>query len=708
MSYPSDYAYEFWGSYFDCDPEDTWRYFEEFNESGGYIDLYLDLETYSSVDITKSGAYKYTESLDFEILILCYKINDGEIKTVDLASGESLPYEFIFLMNSPQCIKHAHNAAFERLCFKQYGIDVPIDQWRCSAVKAAYCGLPLSLENVSKALKLGEAAKDAEGKALIRYFSVPVKPTKVNGGRTRNLPHHNTEKWERYKAYCKQDVHAEYTMLQMLSAYDIPESEQEMYVLDQEINDRGIKIDLTLSTNAVYTDIKNTDYLTKRLKKITGLENPGSPAQLKNWLSSEMQKDIKTLSKDVIPDLMKEAGPGSASHEVLELRQKAAKTSIKKYIAMNNCACSDGRAHGLFQFYGANRTGRWAGRLIQLQNLPQNKMGVTKTGFDELDHARNLVRENNYPALFYSYDDLGSVLSQLVRTAFIPEEGNIFAVADFSAIEARVIAWLASVQWRLDVFNSHGMIYEASASQMFSVPIESIVYYDNNGQKQQGPNYAMRAKGKVAELALGYGGSVGAMINMGGDKMGLSNIEMQSIVDKWRESNPEVVALWKDIEKNAILAVKTKKERISKYRGIRFNYDSTVLTITLPSGRSLFYQKPVIGQNKWGGACLYYWGMDQIKKTWTRVDTYGGKLVENIVQAIARDILADSMKRLDKAGYPITMHVHDEAVSEIKDYGKDSQVDLDRMCDIMSQPISWAKGLPLAADGYLTKYYKKD
>jgi len=706
------------------------------------VDLYIDIETYSSVDIAKSGVYKYAQSLDFEILIVCYKINDGVIKTVDLASGEDLPYEFIYLMYSQACRKHAHNAAFERLCFEQIGIKVPISQWHCSAVKAAYCGLPLSLGDVSKALNLGEAAKEAEGKALIRYFSIPVKPTKINGGRTRNLPHHNPEKWEKYKLYCKQDVNAEYTMLQMLSAYKLPDSEQQLYILDQEINDRGIKIDLTFAENAVAIDERNTIDLMYRLKRLTGLANPGSPAQLKTWLSSQMGKEIKSLTKDDIPVLMDEAGCGSAAYEVLSLRKKLAKTSVKKYMAMLACACNDGRAHGLFQFYGANRTGRWAGRLIQLQNLPQNKFKKKNkiTGFDEIDYVRELVRSGNYNGLYLAYDDIGSVLSQLVRTAFIPEYDNIFAVADFKAIEARVIAWLASEPWRVEVFNSHGMIYEASASQMFGVPIETIRWIDENGVEHDGSNIDMRAKGKVAELALGYQGGVGAMIKMGGDKMGLSKREMKAIVKAWREANPNIVELWSDMEKNAILAIKKRKEQISDYRGIKFNYDGNVLTITLPSGRSLFYQKPSIVKEMkyeikridpetkeeltgwvplnrilktdiqtgrtWEVDKIIYWGMDQVKKIWTRIDTYGGKLVENIVQAIARDILADSMKRLNNAGYAIAMHVHDEVVADIPSY--DAEDDLRVMCNIMGEPISWAEGLPLAADGYLTKYYKKD
>lgn len=705
-----------------------------------FIDLYLDIETYSSVDITSSGNYKYVESPDFEILILCYKINDGEIKTVDLASGEDFPYEFIYLMNNPRCRKHAHNATFERLCFRAIGIDIPISQWRCSAVKAAYCGLPLSLDNVSKAMQLGEASKDAEGKGLIRYFSVPVKPTKINGGRTRNLPHHNPEKWKKYKTYCKQDVYAEYTILERLKMYEIPENEQEMYSLDQHINDRGIKIDVTMASSAIKVDNRNTSELIENLKNITKLVNPNSPAQLKAWLSSNMQKDIKTLNKENIPLLLNEAGHGSVAWEVLDLRVKSSKTSIKKYAAMIACLCQDGRAHGLFQFYGANRTGRWAGRLIQLQNLPQNKIGLDKTGFDELHFVRMLVRQGKYAALYHIYDDLGSILSQLVRTAFIPDEGKIFGVADFSAIEARIIAWLASEQWRLDVFNSHGMIYEASASKMFSIPLNSISYKNEKGEKIKGENYGMRAKGKVAELALGYQGGVGAMVKFGADKMGLTKKEMKATVKIWREANPRIVELWQDIENCAILAVRKRKEIVSEYKGIKFSYDGNALIITLPSGRSLYYQQPcIVKETKyefkrldsetgewnlgwaplsritkldiktgrtWDVDKLVYMGMHQEKKIWTKIDTYGGKLVENIVQAIARDILAESLIKLNKAGYDIVMHVHDEVVAELP--VDDSKDDLNIMCDIMSEPIEWAEGLPLGADGYITEYYKKD
>ena len=701
--------------------------------------LYIDVETFSSVDIMTSGAYAYTESIDFEILILCYKINDRPIITVDLASGEKMSPNFISMLLDPTFKKHAHNAAFERLCFKAVGYDVPIEQWECSAVKAAYCGLPLSLDNISKAMKLGEAAKDSEGKALIRYFSIPVKPTKINGGRTRNLPHHNPEKWEKYKAYCKQDVFAEYTILERLKAYHLPKFEHEMYNLDQLINDRGIRIDKQVAQGSIAVDTRNASELYKEMQDLSGLENPNSPAQLKQWLSIQLGRELKTIGKDVLADLSKKAGHGSVASEIIKLRAKAAKTSIKKYKAMQSCLCLDGRAHGLFQFYGANRTGRWAGRLIQLQNLPQNKIGLLK-GWDEFDFIREMVKANDFEGLSLIYDDLGSLLSQLIRTAFIPEEGNTFGVADFSAIEARVIAWLASEQWRLDVFNSHGMIYEASASKMFSVPLESISYKNEFGEKIRGENYDMRAKGKVAELALGYQGGVGAMINMGGDKMGLTKKEMKAIVKAWREANPNIKDLWEDIEKCAILAVRKCKEVVSEYRGSKFKYDGYVLMITLPSGRSLFYQQPLIvtetkyefkrydpeakdydigwaPKNRilksdiqtgksWDVDKLVYMGMNQTTKIWERVDTYGGKLVENIVQAIARDLLAESLIKLDKKGFDIVMHVHDEVVAEL--FKDEAGARLEEMCAIMSEPVAWAEGLPLAADGYVTEYYKKD
>ena len=650
--------------------------------------LHIDIETYSSVDITSAGAYKYAESLDFEILMIAYAFDDEDVEIVDLAKGETMPQRLVEALSSPKVLKFAHNANFERTCLKQIGFDVPIEQWRCTAVMSAYCGLPLHLDGVSKALKLGEFSKDAVGKALIKYFSMPIKPTKVNGGRTRNFPHHDTEKWENFKKYCKQDVVAEREIERRLIKYEMPQSEIDNYILDQKINDRGILIDLEMASNAYDIDQKYSEEITKELQDLTGVENPNSASQLKNWLGVEMQRDVETLSKTVIPELIIEAGKGSNAAKVLSLRAKNSKTSVKKYTSMLNCACDDNRAHGLFQFYGANRTGRWAGRLIQLQNLPQNHI-------DDLELARNAVLSGDYTYINMLYDDIGSILSQLIRTAFIAKENHTFAVADFSAIEARVIAWLAGEQWRLDVFQTHGKIYEASASMMFGVPIEQI-----------GKGSDLRQKGKVAELALGYQGGVGALKTMGGERMGLSEQEMKSIVDKWRKANPAIVELWGDIEICANRCVKTGRQQISDFRGLVFETDGNVMTIELPSGRKLFYQQPIIGKNRFDKPSLMYMGMDQVKKTWGRVETYGGKLVENIVQAIARDILADSMLRLDKEGLELVMHVHDEVVAEVPEANAETL--LNKMYDIMGAEISWAKSLPLSADGYLTKFYKKD
>ena len=650
--------------------------------------LHIDIETYSSVDITSAGAYKYAESLDFEILMIAYAFDDEEVEIVDFAQGETMPQRLVEALSNPKILKFAHNANFERTCLKQIGFDVPIEQWRCTAVMSAYCGLPLHLDGVSKALKLGEFSKDAVGKSLIKYFSMPIKPTKVNGGRTRNFPHHDSEKWENFKKYCKQDVVAEREIERRLLKYEMPQSEIDNYILDQKINDRGILIDLEMASNAYDIDQKYSEEITKELQDLTGVENPNSASQLKNWLGVEMQRDVETLSKTVMPELINEAGKGSNAAKVLSLRAKNSKTSVKKYTAMLNCACDDNRAHGLFQFYGANRTGRWAGRLIQLQNLPQNHI-------DDLELARNAVLSGDYTYINMLYDDIGSILSQLIRTAFIAKENHTFAVADFSAIEARVIAWLAGEQWRLDVFQTHGKIYEASASMMFGVPIEQI-----------GKGSDLRQKGKVAELALGYQGGVGALKTMGGERMGLSEQEMKSIVDKWRKANPAIVELWGDIEICANRCVKTGRQQISDFRGLVFETDGNVMTIELPSGRKLFYQQPIIGKNRFDKPSLMYMGMDQVKKTWGRVETYGGKLVENIVQAIARDILADSMLRLDKEGLELVMHVHDEVVAEVPEANAETL--LNKMYDIMGAEISWAKGLPLSADGYLTKFYKKD
>jgi DNA polymerase len=650
--------------------------------------LYLDIETYSSVDIQNCGSYKYFESLDFEILMIAYAFDDYPVQLIDL-TRDPLPVWLEVALIDPTIEKHAHNANFERIAFRTYGIDTPIEQWHCSAVKSAYCGLPLSLDGVSKALKLAQGVgKSSDGKALIKYFSCPVKPTKANGMRSRNLPHHAPEKWERYKNYCKQDVSSERTILTMLDKYEFPESERINYILDQEINDRGILIDLTMAKNAYEIDNTFSSELDTKLQQLTSLSNPSSPAQLKAWLGYKLGVDVPSIAKGVVEQLAEGCSVPEVA-EVLKLRQMGSKTSTKKYLSMLNCACDDNRAHGLFQFYGANRTGRWAGRLIQMQNLPQNHL-------DDLETARALVAAGDYEGLSMLYEDIPSVLSQLIRTAFVAKPGHTFAVADFSAIEARVIAWLSEEQWRLKVFNTHGKIYEASASKMFNVPIEAVT---------KGSDY--RAKGKVAELALGYQGAVGALKTMGGEKMGLSEAEMEGIVKRWRLANPAIVRLWKYIESCAIQAIKGRKKVVSIHRGIEFDCDGEVFTIGLPSGRKLFYQSPSFTTNKWDKTSIRYKGMNQDTKQWGYVDTYGGKLVENIVQAIARDLLADAMLRVNKAGFDIVLTIHDEIVCEIETHEYTEQ-ELVTLCYIMGETNPVYAGVPFPADGYLTPFYKKD
>lgn len=651
--------------------------------------LHIDIETYSSEDISSSGVYKYCEAVDFEILLVAFAFDKGPKQIIDLAQGEILPKVFIQALLDPEIEKHAHNAAFERTAFKAFGYNVPINQWRCSMVKAAYCGLPLSLGAVSEALGLGEKGKMSTGKALIRYFCMPCKPTKVNGGRLRNFPEHDLEKWEDFKTYCLADVEAEREIGDILKDYEITPFEREMYVLDQEINDRGIYIDIPMVNNMLTLNDEHAGVLFDKMQTLTKLDNPNSVAQLKQWLSDEMQEEVTTLAKGDLPDLLERA-ESTAVAEVIELRRKSSKTSIKKYEAMLKCVTHKGRAHGLFQFYGANRTGRWAGRLIQLQNLPQNHL-------DDLAFTRETFAFHPYQTITLLYENISSVMSQLIRTAFIAEKGKTFAVADFSAIEARVIAWLAGETWRLDVFKTHGKIYEASAAMMFGMKVEDI----EKGSPE-------RQKGKVAELALGYQGSVGALKQMGAEEMGLSETEMKTIVNIWRRKSPNIVKLWAAINNAAIRAIKTKKKIIlPNFKGLLFHHDGKALTIQLPSGRKLFYQEAILTTNEWDKPSIKYKGMDQTTKKWTWVRTYGGKLTENIVQAIARDLLALSMWRLDVCGFDIVMHVHDEAVCEIID-DLNAPKQLKEMCEIMGDPVPWAEGLPLAADGYITKFYKKD
>jgi len=687
------------------------------------INLHIDIETFSSTNLKTSGLYKYAESEDFEILMVAFAFDDEPVQIVDLAQGEKLPKRFTRALKNPKVKKHAHNATFERICFRAFGIDVPIKDWKCTMVQAANCGLPLSLAQVSDALELGENGKLSEGRALIRYFCLPCKPTKVNGGRTRNLPHHAPEKWERFKVYCKGDVTAERSAFRLLRKYPVIDFERQLYILDQQINDRGILIDLYFANKAFTMNGEHCEQLLKRTKEITELENPNSPAQLKKWLSEATGNEITSLAKDSLKALIEDYSAGSvlmqtgtttksgivmfptnelqgmkinyvdvkAVLEVLKLRQMLSKTSIKKYVAMGVCASEkDERARGLFQFCGANRTGRWAGRLIQLHNLPRNYL-------KHLANIRAIVRSGDYQLLSSIYYDVSDKLSQLIRTAFIAPRGSVFAVSDFSAIEARVLAWLAGEQWRLDIFNGDGKIYEASASMMFGVPIEQVT----KGSE-------LRYKGKVSELALGYQGSVGALRQMGAGNKTIeeaTDSELKVIVNKWRKASPAIVTLWKRMEAAAKLAVKKRRKIKTNYQGIVFDYDGSVLTIQLPSGRKLFYQDPSFALNSWGKECLQYKGIDD-KRKWANIKTYGGKLVENIVQAIARDLLANSLIRLDEEGFKIVMHVHDEAAAEVAK--RNAEAELKKMCQIMGEDVPWAPGLPLTADGYCTPFYKKD
>lgn len=657
--------------------------------------LSIDVETFSNVDLKKCGVYKYAESPDFEILLFGISVDGGEATVYDLASGDTVPEEIIQALADDSVIKWAYNASFERVCisvwlrrnypqyFSSYSIEddtvrnyLDPSSWRCSLVWGAYMGLPLSLEGIGKVLKL-ENQKMAEGKALIRYFCVPCKPTKANGGRTRNLPEHDPVKWSTFIAYNKRDVETEMAIQQKLSRFPVPDFLWEEYHLDQEINDRGIQLDMVLVEQAIAIDERSREELSAKMRQLTALENPNSVQQMKEWLTKH-GLEVDSLDKKAVKELLKTAPPELA--EVLELRRQLAKSSVKKYQAMQNAVCADGRARGMFQFYGANRSGRWAGRLIQLQNLPQNHMA-------HLEDARSLVRSGDYTLLSALYDSVPEVLSELIRTAFVPRDGYKFIVSDFSAIEARVLSFLAGESWRLKVFAENGDIYCASASAMFHVPVE-----------KHGQNAHLRQKGKIAELALGYGGSVGALKSMGALEMGLSEEELQPLVDAWRTSNPNIVHLWWDVD-NAVKT--TVRQRLdTETHGIQFRYRSGMLFIILPSGRQLCYVKPKMGTNKFGGDSVTYEGVGSTKK-WERIESYGPKFVENIVQAISRDILMYAMRTLSHCF--IVGHVHDELIIEC---GMD--VSLDAVCDQMGRTPPWIKGLNLRADGYETMFYKKD
>jgi len=652
--------------------------------------LNIDLETYSSVDIKKAGLYKYVQSPDFEILLFAYSVNGEPTQIVDLAQGEQIPQQIIQALSDPSVTKHAYNAAFEWYALNKF-FNSPISQWRCTMFHGLYCGFTAGLDVTGKVLGLpSDKQKMSVGKALIKLFCTPTKPNKKNGGRTRTLPHHEPEKWELFKQYCIQDVESEKEIERRLSSFPVPIQEQRLWELDQLINAYGVTVDRKLIDGALYINNVVTAQLTNEAMKITGLGNPNSVTQLGNWLK-EKGLEVDNLKNETVEDLIKTT-EGDIKR-ALEIRQELSKTSVKKYQAMEAAVCEDGRVRGLLQFYGANRTGRWAGRLVQVQNLPRNYL-------ETLGHARELVREKKVEALKLIYGNVPDTLSQLIRTAFIPSEGHLIVVADFSAIEARVIAWLAEEQWRLEVFQTHGKIYEASASQMFGVPIELI--------KKGNPEYALRQKGKVAELALGYQGGKGALIQMGALNMGLTEEELPDIVRRWRSSNKRIVDLWYSIENAALSVMKTGQP--VGVRGLILARESDIqngldfLTITLPSGRKLFYVKPFLSENDFGKEALHYYGLDQTTKKWTKLSTYGGKLVENIVQAIARDCLAETLKRLSAAGYQVVMHIHDEVVLDVpKEYA-----DLDKVVEIMRQPISWAPGLPLNADGFVSEYYKKD
>ena len=643
--------------------------------------LSIDLETYSDQPLAKTGVYRYVESPDFEILLFAYSVDGGPVQQIDLACGEKIPSEVLSALEDETVTKWAFNANFERICLSHFlgyptGDYLKPDSWKCSMVWAAYMGLPLSLEGAGAVLGL-EKQKLSEGKDLIKYFCQPCAPTKSNGQRTRNLPKHSPDKWLAFKRYNIRDVETEMSIQARLSKYPVPDSVWEEYHLDQEINDRGVGLDMELVRQAIQMDGRSRSELTQAMKELTSLDNPNSVQQMKQWLADNgMETD--TLGKKAVAELLKTAPP--QLQKVLTLRQQLAKSSVKKYQAMETAVCSDGRARGMFQFYGANRTGRWAGRIIQMQNLPQNHL-------DDLSEVRSLVRAGDFDAVEMLYEDVPDTLSQLIRTAFVPQGDRKFIVADFSAIEARVIAWLAGEKWRQDVFAEGKDIYCASASQMFGVPVE-----------KHGVNGHLRQKGKIAELALGYGGSVGALKAMGALEMGLQEDELPALVSAWRQANPKIVQFWWAVDR-AVMDVVTHKTT-TKTHGIVFSARNGMLFITLPSGRSLAYVKPKIGTNKFGGDCITYEGVGGTKK-WERLDSYGPKFVENIVQATSRDILCYAMRTLRCCS--IVMHIHDEVVIEA-----DHRMSLTAVCDQMGRTPPWASGLQLRADGYETDFYKKD
>ena len=661
--------------------------------------LSIDIETKSSVDIGKAGLYRYAQSEDFEVLLFAYQMDDGEVELVDLAQGEQIPENVQLMLKDVAVVKHAYNAAFEWYCLNRAGYETPLEQWRCTMIHGLYCGYTAGLDATGKAIGLPQdKQKLTTGKALIRYFCVPCKPTKSNGNRTWNLPRHAPEKWELFKEYCKQDVVTERAILKRLNYFPVPEEEQELWQQDIRMNAFGVRVDSKLIEGALTIDGVSSAELTEEAINITGLQNPNSTAQLKVWVekelsdSLEMDVELPGLRKEDVSMLLERNDLPKEIRRVLEIRQQLGKTSIKKYVAMETAKGADERVRGLTQYYGANRTGRWAGRLVQLQNLPRNYL---KT----LDYARQLVKEKNYDGIRFLYGNVPDTLSQLIRTAFIPSKGHKFVVADFSAIEARVIAWLAGEQWVNEVFATHGKIYEATASQMFHVPIEKIV--------KGNPEYSLRQKGKVATLALGYQGGTAALIAMGALNMGLAEEELPDIVQRWRNANPRIRDLWYAVEQAALTTMKTAQPQginglIFRYEG-ELMYGQSFLTVQLPSGRKLFYPKPFLKENQFGKMAIHYYTVGQQTKKWEVASTYGGKMTENIVQAIARDCLAETLRRIEQLGLQVVFHVHDEVIIDAP-----MEVTVEQICDLMAEPISWAPGLLLKGAGFESSYYMKD
>lgn len=662
------------------------------------IHLSIDLETYSDVNLKKAGLYRYVQSPAFEILLFAYSFDGAPTQVIDMAQGEKIPMEVIHALTDPQCLKHAYNAAFEWYCLSKYmGAQLPPAQWRDTMLHGLYAGYTAGLDATGRALGIPEdKQKLTTGKALIRYFCVPCKPTKANGGRTRNYPHHDPEKWELFKTYNGQDVVAEMEIERRLSVFPVPDFVQKQWETDLLINARGVAVDMDFCEGALELGETIRAQLTDEAVQLSGLQNPNSVKQLARWLSAETGDDITSLRKETIKELL---GRDNADHvqRMLEIRQELGKTSTKKYDAIEAAVCDDRRVRGLLQFYGANRTGRWAGRLVQVQNLP-------RTYTEPLEFARELVKGRKLDALRIVYGSPNDTLSQLIRTAFVAAPGNVLIDADFSAIEARVISWLADEEWRLEVFRTHGKIYEASASQMFGVPLERI--------KKGNPEYSLRQRGKVAELALGYQGGVPAMRQMDTGKLlaDLPDEEIKDIVDKWRNTNPKIRNLWYSFNDAAIRVIQnggSLRVRCCTFaRECDCIRGTTCMTISLPSGRKLYYVEPAVGENRWGGPSITYMGVND-KNKWGRIETYGGKLVENVVQAIARDCLAQAIEHLEAAGLPVVFHIHDEVVIDTAAFDTNDAM-LDKVVKIMSTPIPWAEGLPLGADGWVGAFFKKD